>query len=238
MRRTAILFLTLLVGGSAFAQPQPQHIALAGVDTISVSGTAKLRIRPDQITFSIGVETVAPTVTEAVRENNRKVSAVIAALKRGGAEDRNLQTSNLSIYPRQEYREGQQPRILGYQVTNTITVTTREVEQAGTLLQVAIDAGANVASGLSFVVSNPAQAEAEGLRRAYQDALAKAQALAAEAGRSVGRAVAIAEGGMVEPPRPMYRTMDMAAESSVGQVPVEPGTQELEFRVSVVFEMK
>ena len=92
------------------------------------------------------MQTISPTVEEAVNENNRKVAAVIAALKNAGAKPEEIQTSNFSIYPQQDYSQQQQgklPRLLGYQVSNSITVTKKQIANAGKLLQAAIGAGVN-----------------------------------------------------------------------------------------------
>ena len=139
-----------LIATSALAQ-QP-----AG-ETVTVSGTGRAIVTPDRFTFQVGVHTVAATVDDAVTENNRRVAAVIAALKRAGAQDRDIQTSQFSIYPQQDYQEGKLPRILGYQVQNTVTVRSEKVGDAGRLLGIAVGAGVNTSSGINFEVSNPAR---------------------------------------------------------------------------------
>jgi uncharacterized protein YggE len=194
---------------------------------------------PDRFTFNIGVQTSAPTVDAAVNENNERVARVVAALKAAGAKPEEIQTSGFSIFPQQDYQQGQPPRLLGYQVNNSVTVRKSEVASASKLLQVAIGAGVNTASGLNFEVSDPARGREAGLKAAFDDARAKAALLAQAAGRSLGRAMNITEGGEVAPvPRPMRAgVMAMKAES-VSQVPVESGTEELSFTVSVVFELK
>src|SRR5579884_835334 len=80
-------------------------------ETISVTGTGRATLTPDRFTFTAGVQTQAPTVEEAVNENNNKMSAVIAALKHAGATDAEVHTSNFSIYPQQVYEQGQPPRL-------------------------------------------------------------------------------------------------------------------------------
>ncbi len=116
-------------------------------EVVEVTGESFVKLTPDRVVFNIGVETFSPGVTDAVRENNQKVAAVIAALKSAGAEASEIQTSNYSIYPRQEYREGRQPKIIGYQVNNSITVRKEDPAVASRLLEAAINAGANTASG-------------------------------------------------------------------------------------------
>ncbi|HKB80815.1 MAG TPA: SIMPL domain-containing protein, partial [Thermoanaerobaculia bacterium] len=162
----------------------------------------------------------------------------IGALKRAGATEQEIRTSNFSIYPQQVYEQGKPPRVTGYQATNSVTVTKKDVREAGRLLQAAIGAGVNQTSGLNFEVSDLSKGRDEGLRAAFDDARAKAMLLAQAAGRTLGRALSISEGGSpAQPPRPMVQAMAVRAEA-VSTPPVESGTQELTYSVSVVFEMR
>jgi uncharacterized protein YggE len=239
MKRFLIAAMVTAVSVTAFAQTMPPREP-ATVDTVSVTGSSRIATTPDRFSFNVSVQTISPTVEEAVNENNAKV-AVIAALKNAGAKSEEIQTSNFSIYPQQDYSQQQQgklPRLLGYQVSNSITVTKKEIASAGKLLQAAIGAGVNQSSGLSFSVSDPARGRDEGLRAAFADARAKATLLAQAAGRTLGPAMAITEGGASNPqPRPMVGGRVMAAQV-VSEVPVESGSEELAFTVSVVFAMR
>lgn len=239
MKRVLIAAVTIALSLSAFAQTAPPREP-APVDTVSVTGTSRVNTTPDRFSFNVSVQTISPTVEEAVNENNSKVAAVIAALKSAGAKPEEIQTSNFSIYPQQDYSQQQQgklPRLLGYQVSNSITVTKKEIASAGKLLQAAIGAGVNQSSGLSFG-GDGVRARADGLRAAFEDAHYKAMILAEAAGRRLGSALAITEGGASGPqPRPMAGGRVMAAQV-VSEVPVESGSEELVFTVSVVFAMK
>ena len=105
--------------------------------SVSVSGTGRSTVTPDRFSFNVGVQTVANTVDDAVAQNNKRVAAVIAALKAAGAQDKDIQTANFNIWPQQDYRDNQPPRLLGYQVTNNITVRSSKVADVGRLLGVA-----------------------------------------------------------------------------------------------------
>jgi len=240
MKRILVFAFSAVIAASAFAQSMPPREP-APIDTVSVTGTGRVNLTPDRFSFNVAVQTIAPTVEEAVNENNTKVAAVIAALKNAGAKPEEIQTSNFSIYPQQDYSQQQQgklPRLIGYQVSNSITVTKKQIADAGKLLQAAIAAGVNQSSGLSFSVSDPTRGRDEGLRAAFADARAKASLLAQAAGRTLGPAMAITEGGSSnpQPPRPMMGRV-MAAQVAE-PVPVESGSEELSFTVSVVFGMR
>jgi uncharacterized protein len=229
-----VVVAAMLLAVPAAAQA-PVAAAPALNETVSVSGTGRVELAPDRASFTVGVQTMAPTVAGAVQENNTRVAAIIAALKKLGATDREIRTSQVSIYPQQE-QQGRVPKVVGYQVSNSITVTREDPAAMGKFLQAAVDAGANTVSGVSFGVSDPARGRDAALRSAMADARAKAEVLARAAGRALGRVLAIAEGGGVRPPIPM--AFEMKAASRMAEVPVEPGTEEASFTVSVVFELR
>ena len=240
MKTFRFSLVLVLAAATLAAQPvsnPPREAAL--LDTVSVTGTGHARVQPDRFSFTVGVQTQAPTVEEAVNENNTRMAAVRAALVNAGATPAEMQTSGFSIYPQQDYSQGHLPRLLGYQVSNNLTVTKKEIAQAGKLLQAAIGAGVNTSSGLTFGVADPARGRDEGLRAAFEDARSKAALLATAAGRTLGPALAITEGTQPNVvPRPMVGVQAMAMKAEVSEVPVEPGTPELTFTVSVVFALR
>lgn len=234
MKRILVVLPLALFSLAAGAQPAAPPLP----ESVTVTGTGHVTVTPDRFSFTVGVQTSAPTVEEAVNANNSKIAAVIASLKKAGATDQEIRTSGFSIYPQQEYSQNSLPRLLGYQVTNSVTVRKSDVAAAGRLLQVAISNGVNTASGLSFEVSDPSRGRDQGLRTAFEDARAKATVLATAAGRTLGRAITISEGTEAPPPpRPVVRAMAMKAEA-VSEVPAEAGSQELTFTVTVVFELR
>jgi uncharacterized protein YggE len=233
-----LLLAALAAASSGFAQtpPPPTPREAAAWETISVSGEGRATVTPDRATFTVGVQSMAPAVAAAVQENNTRVAAIVAALRKLGATDNEIRTSQISIYPQQDHQPGRPPRILGYQVSNTVTVTRGNPAEVGRFLQAAVDAGANTVSGVSFLVSDPARGREGALQAAFADARAKADVLARAAGRTVGRALSITEGAAVTPPPyPMPRVAMMEAKVDM---PVEPGAEELSFTVSVIFELR
>lgn len=231
--------LLLLIAAPLAAQTAPPRES-PPPETITVSGTGHATLTPDRFSFTAGVQSMAPTVEEAVNENNTKMSAVLAALKKAGATDQEVRTTNFSIYPQQVYEQGKAPRIVGYQANNTVIVTKKDIASASKLLQVALTAGVNQTSNLNFEVSDPSRGREQGLRAAFEDARAQAALLAQAAGRSLGRAMTIGVGGgeAPAPPRPLYAMAGAAKAEAVSQVPVESGSRELNYWVTVVFEMR
>jgi uncharacterized protein YggE len=240
MKRFLTILVVTVAATAAFAQPTTAPREPAGMfQTITVSGTGKSTVAPDRFTFTVGVQTVGNTVDEAVSQNNQRTAAVIAAIKAAGARAEDIQTSNFNIWPQQDYQEGRLPRILGYQVTNNVTVRSTKIADAGRLLGIAIGAGVNTSSGINFEVSDPARGRDQGLGAAFADARAKAALLAKAAGRTLGPAIFISEGVQVSPqPYPMPRAMAMEARAASADVPVESGTQELSYTVTVTFDLQ
>jgi len=239
MRTFLASTLALGLSVAAIAQtPMLHDSARPFEETISVTGTGHATVTPDRFSFTVGVQTISDTVEQAVNENNSKTAATIAALKRAGAAEKDIRTTNFSIYPQQDYGQNKLPRILGYQVSNNITVRRENISEAGKLLQAALNAGVNQSSGLQFEVSDPARGRDQAMRAAYDEAKSKASLLALAAGRTLGRALAISEGGGGAPPYPVPRAMAMRAESVVSEVPVEAGSQDVSYSISVVFELR
>ena len=234
---------SVVLGGAAalHAQtpPGPVPREAATWQTLSVTGTGRVTLTPDRASFTVGVQTVAPSLAAATQDNAARMTAMLAALRKAGAIDRELRTTGLSIYPQQAAEPGKPARILAYQVSNNVQVTRSDVATIGTLLEAAVQAGANTVSGVSFTVSDSARGRDTGLQAAFADAKAKADVLARAAGRTVGRALAITEGGAAMPPvpMPMFRRAEMAQAASYA-APVESGAEEVGFTISVVFELQ
>jgi uncharacterized protein YggE len=234
MKRFLLPAIAVFTAAAALAQTP-----LPPLETVTVGGMGRATLTPDRFTFTLGVQTVAPTVDDAVAENNKRVQNVLAALKKAGAQEKDIQTANFNIWPQQEYGEGRLPRILGYQVSNSVTVRSSKIGDAGRLLGVAIAAGVNTSTGLNFEVSDPARGREQGLRAAFDDARAKAALLAQAAGRTLGRAIMISEGSQSGPPPQPYPMRAMAMEArATAEVPVESGTQELTFTITATFELR
>jgi len=237
MKRFLLSLSSIAIATFALAQgAPPPH---GPIEAVTVSGTGRTSVTPDRFSFTVGVQTVSPTVEAAVAENNKRVASVIAALKKAGAQDKDIQTSQFSIYPQQTYQEGKLPLIVGYQVSNNVTFRSDKVAEAGRLLGIAVSAGVNNSSGINFEVSDPSRGRDQGLRAAFDDARAKAALLAQAAGRTLGRAVMISEGVQsAPPPMPFQRGMAMEAKLESSDVPIEAGTQQVTYTVTVSFELR
>jgi uncharacterized protein YggE len=182
MRTLAAVFLLCAVGAAGQTT--------CDRDTITVTGTGTARAVPDRVSFTVGVVTTTKPVTEAFRVNNEKTNRVVKALKDLGVKDTEIQTSNFTIdSPYDSTIQAKNTQL--YIVMNSVTVTRDDPKSVSTLIQAAIDAGANSASNLNFFNANPAGARDRALDLAIRDARAQAEKLASGIGRSLGPALMV-----------------------------------------------
>ncbi len=242
--RTRFIFLVGVIliaalvsacGGVALAQT-PQAEPTPPLRTITVNGSGKTILTPDIAYISIGVHTENKDAAEAVAANNTQAEKVLAALKGFNIDAKDIQTTNFSIYPRQDYDQDGKPTGITFVVDNTVYVTLRDLEQVGALLDAAVKAGANSISGISFDVENKTEALSAARKAAVADAQAQAEELAQAAGVSLGAVQSISTYTNYPVPVEMPRAavaMDMAA-----SVPVSPGSMTLTVEVNMVFAIE
>jgi uncharacterized protein YggE len=173
------------------------------------------------------------TVGDALARNNTVATALLDRLTGAGVDQKDVQTSNFSIGP----VYGQSPEIIGYQVSNVVTVRLRDVATAGSIIDQAVRAGGDdaVVNGVSFEFDDTSalvgKARADAVRRARN----QAQQLAAAADVELGEVRKI-----VEPTTSSPQGFDEQLQSRgfTSSVPIEPGSEELTVRVSVVFAIR
>ena len=228
-----LVAVMLLAACSPTASPDNAQINRS----INVSGTGRVTIVPDLAKINIGVRTEAEAVTEALDENSAKANMISEVLQDLGVAEEDIQTSNFNVYPSDQYNpmtgqvEGRT-----YVVENTVNVTVRDLTILGDVLSAVVDAGANSIYGISFDVDNREDAVAEARKLAIEDAQAKAEAIAEEAGVELGELITInVSSGST--PFPYYDTKGgaYAPESSV---PVAAGTLTITMECSLTYEIK
>lgn len=204
---------------------------------ISLSGHGEVRTAPDMASVTSGVVTQGTTAGEALAANTKAMNDLFAALKGAGIEDKDVQTSNFSVQPRYDYNNGQAPKLVGYDVSNNVTVTVRKVGDLGPLLDKMVQSGSNQIAGVNFQVSKPDDAMDEARKLAAADASRKAKVYAQAMGVELGPVMQVSEGASFQPPVPMVRGMVMKADAAA-PVPVAAGEQTLAVDVTVTWEIK
>lgn len=205
--------------------------------TISVVGVGRASASPDIARITLGMDIVNPRLSAALTEVNRKTAAIMAALEKAGVQKKDIRTAEFNVFPQQAYSPSGPGPITGYRVINTMRVTVRDLDNAGAVLDAAINAGANTIQGLVFTIEDVKPIEANARKDAMADARAKAEALANEAGAKVGRVLTISE-IIASSPAPVFQAAVPAAEGMGGGVSIAPGTQDVTVQVQVTYEIE
>jgi uncharacterized protein len=205
--------------------PQPSY------PQIAVVGRGEVKVSPDRATIQISVQTRAPTAAAAAAENASKQQSVLAALRALGLSNDQLSTVNYNVYPEQRYQEGKDPVITGYNVTNTVLVDVRKLNQVGPVIDAALAHGANMIASLQFYSSNTAAARRSAIATAIENARADAEAAARAAHGTLGSLLELSMLSIAPPPpRPMV--MMRAGVTASADTPINPGDETLSVEVS------
>lgn len=212
--------------------------AVPAATTLTVSSEGRVTRAPDIAEVSGGVVTMAPTASAAMSENAVRMNAVVAAVRKAGIADRDIQTSGLNLQPQYRYENNQAPILTGYQANNTVSLRIRRVADTGKLLDTLVAVGANQISGPNFRVDAADAALDEARLAAVKTARTRAELYARASGMRIKRIASIAESGGYEPgPRPMMMTA-RAEKMDSAPTPVAPGEVALTINVTMVFELE
>lgn len=216
----------LLIVAASFAAC-PAH---AADKLVTVTGEATVAVAPDAAVIRIGVNSQGKTAREASDTNAKQMTSVLAAIKDSGIAGRDVQTSRLSLQPQYDPNKNGTARLLGFQVTNQLTVKILDIDKLPNFLDRAIAAGANEMSGIEFVVSEQSKLLDQARDDAVADGRRKAELYAKAAGTKIGQVVSIVEDGSSVPPRPLQ------AMRAAG-VPIAPGEQMLRASVTITYAL-
>jgi len=204
--------------------------------TMNVTGTGKVYLTPDIVYINVGVHTEGPNAAEAVAQNNSQAAKLKSSLIASGVAEKDIQTTNFSIYPQQKFDDKGQPTgEITYMVDNTVAITVRDTSKVGDVLDAAVKAGANNIFGIQFDVEDKSEAMSQAREAAVKNAETVANELATAAGVTLGPIQTISSYGGA--PVPIYEGKGggMAAASNV---PVSPGQMVLTVDVSMVYEIR
>ncbi len=228
-----------------------------GFPTFTVSAEGRAVMIPDVASFSFGVTTEGGKEVGALqKENTEKVNKAIAAVKALGVEAKDIKTASYSISPRYQYFSCPQPlyypynggtprpcppsEIVGYTISQTVTVKLRDFEKIGRFIADVTASGVNAIFGPNFALDDPYAAQNQARAEAIGKARAKAQAIATAAGFRVGRLISINEGGIY--PYDRYALLgkggDFAVPEAAPAPAIEPGSEEVTAQVTLTFEME
>lgn len=226
------LGVVALILTPAIAHPQATNAAIEQIPQIAVVGHGEVKVTPDRATLQVSVQTRGTTAAAAAAENATRQQSVISALRALGFGNDQLSTINYNVYPEQRFDPGKEPVIVGYNVTNTILVDVRKLNQVGPAIDAALSHGANMITSLDFFASNVDAARRTAIGAAIEKARADAEAAAKAAGGSLGGLIEVSVGSYSPPPpRPMMMKSMVAGAAQV-DTPINPGEETLSVDVS------
>ncbi len=238
----AMLSIALVACNTVQAEPQaaPTAVSQEMSRYITVVGLGKASLTPDVAQINVGAETSAATVSEAKAEVDRRIEAILAVLREMGVADKDIQTSQYSIYYERETfyavveREPGQEAQGAYRVSNMLNVTVRDMAAVGEILDAVVEAGANQMYGVTFTVSDAQKWESEAREKAMTNAQARAGELARLAGVELGEVLSVSEviGGSPSPVA--FAVMERAA----GGSGIAPGEMEFSTQIQVTFAIR
>jgi uncharacterized protein len=231
----AALVLCAALPRAAIAQQASSITQTIAGTRLDISATGEVARVPDVAVISAGVVSRSATATAALSDAADRMARVLAALKRAGVEDRDVQTSNISLNPEYRYPENQAPQLVGYTATNTVIVRFRDIRNSGKILDALVGQGANQINGPNLTIDKPDAALDEARAKAVASGRARAELYARSLGMRVARIVSLTEsGGYAVPPPPV----PVMARMEAADTKIEPGEQKLQVTLSMTFELQ
>jgi uncharacterized protein YggE len=230
MKRLALAAVLLLAAAALAGVARPEGArAVDGTtqpgDSITVSGNGSVVAVPTTAVLSLGVDVRAATAKAALAANAREMREVIAAVKAAGGRQVGTQSVSLS----QVLGQNNEPS--GFAASNVVSAVV-DLDRAGAVIDAAVAAGANQVNGPALSVADQGKLYRQALKAAMADARLSAEALAAAAGRSLGKVTSVVESGGATPV-PMFEK----AAVSDGGTPIEAGTQQTTASITVTFAL-
>jgi uncharacterized protein YggE len=232
-----------LAAPAARAQSQPAGGAPLTIQAVTerpslnLSAYGEVKAAPDMATITFGVVTEATTAAEAMRLNAARMNEVMAALRRAGIAERDVQTSGLNLSAQYDYVQNEPPRLRGYQASNQVTVIINDLTKVGSTADAVVAAGVNQINGISFGLKDPSAAENQARQIAVRNLQAKASLYAQALGVELGGIRSLTEGGgySPRPPMPMYARAEMAQDA--GNTPIAAGELTVRIDITGIYDL-
>lgn len=229
-----LLILAAVAGAVAVT---PAVAQVGSVPTITVSGEGTVSVPPDTALIDGGVTTEAKTAREASEANNVAMGKVLLALKTAGLDEKDVQTSRLSLQP--QYAQTQSSKsgpnvVSGYRASNRVTIRLRDVTKVAATIDTLVSSGASEIGGINFMVEKASALLDDAREQAIADARRKAEIYAKAAGVTLGAPVKISEDGGSFPAPMSFRKMS----SMAAPTPVAQGEETLRVTVNVAWSIK
>lgn len=210
---------------------------------ITVVGDSQTKVAPDTAVVTFSVVTQNIQALTAQQENARKSEAVKTAVEAITTNaNPEIKTSDYSLSPEQDYYSGKMPKIIGYEIKNTVTVSIKDLSQVGAVIDAATKAGANSVEGIAFVLREDSPAQGDALALAAKQAMTKAQAIAQSLNGKIVRVVETTEGGVPnQQPNSLndYKILSNSMSMNTSYTtPVQAGSLNVRSQVVLVVEVE
>jgi uncharacterized protein len=213
--------------------------------TLTVAGTGSLTVAPDTAFVTVGMETAGKSLAQAQRQNSTVMQKVMERLRALKIDKERIQTSSFTVGPQYQHPPKRPtetppplPEIIGYRISNSVTVEVRDLEKVATVIEEALAAGANNFQGLQWALRDEQQARLSALKMAAAKAREKATALSEALTVKLVRLVTVNEEGHVVRPLSYAGRVMGAMEMAAAAPPISSGEMKVEATVTLIYEIK
>lgn len=222
-----ILVFSLCAAASNAANPE-----------IMVSGKGIVQAKADLAYIDIGVEQTDKSAVKAQQITSQNMQKVVDSLKKIGIPKDKIETEQINLNPQYKY-DNRQKTLTGYTASNTVKVTVENLDMLGKIIDSAISAGANNINHIIFSLKDEASFKTEALQRAFNDAKAKAEAIAKASGLILAKIKQIHESGaQIFPPAPKLAQYRAEGLGGAAETPITPGDIKIQGDLTVIYECK
>ncbi|HEY3425347.1 MAG TPA: SIMPL domain-containing protein [Negativicutes bacterium] len=232
MLKKIIILLTmgLLLAAPAFANEAPKTV-------VQVTGNSQKEVTPDVARITVSINSVNASLEKAKNENTQIANQVFANLKQQGVTDEQIKTNTYQIDPVYNYEKERSPKLEGYRVTNSLEIRT-SIEKVGILVNEVTNAGANEINSIRFETANETDSKNEALTDAVEDALKKAEVIAAALHKKVAKVTLVNESGVIYRPVMMESRLIKTANMDAAAPNIPAGKVTVGATVQVTVELE
>jgi len=233
-----IIMLIMVISGIMTFLGKSRHYKNSNTNSnlIYFSGEGKVYTKPDVAFVDFSVVTQGVRINDVQDANSKKMNKVIIFLKSSGVEEKDIKTTNYSLYPQYTYKNYKIPQITGYQINQTVGIKIRDIDKVGEILQGVVEVGINKVNSLYFGVENDEELKEQAREMAIKDAKEKAEKLASQIGVNLGKIVGFSE-STDGYPAPRYK--GELGIGGGGESPnIEAGENEITVSVTLTYEIE
>ena len=232
-----VIMLIMVVSGISSLGRNKSGYGNTNNNLIYFSGEGKVYTKPDIAFVDFSVVTQGTRVKDVQDANTKKMNTVIAFLKDSGIDEKDIKTTNYNLYPQYNYENYRIPQIVGYQISQTLSIKIRNLDKVGEILQGGVEAGLNQVNSLYFSVENDEQLKEQAREAAIKDAKEKAKKLASQLGVRLVKIVGFSENtnGYVSP---MYAKEASGMGGGSATPDIQTGQNEIVINVTITYEIK